>query len=211
MWQPTFGWLCTGPRRYQDPSGMADLVQRGLIGLNARRRQVRLGARVPIFRPMPRGWRSSGAAAGRQQHGPRSGFPSQVGSHIQRLELTRRSWPPRSAHADRGELDEATGDDGGRALRARNVRRVTASSTTRRSESATRSVSWWRRTMSDFVADGRADHDYDRVRDAVEKLPDLQRDVLRLRLASAATPCLAAATASASAGRPPGPSAKRRR
>src|SRR3984885_10632328 len=157
-------------RRYQDRGvDMADLVQEGTFGLMRAvdKFDWERGFRFSTYATW---WIRQALQRAVQQHGRTIRIPLEVGEQIQRLELTK------------AQLDEATDMTADERYALEDVARVTASlDQPAASESATTLGELVAPDQSDFVADVEQTMVYDRVRDAVEKLPDLQRDVLRLR------------------------------
>jgi DNA-directed RNA polymerase sigma subunit (sigma70/sigma32) len=106
-----------------------------------------------------------------------------VGEQIQRLELTKAELASTLGRAPTDEeLYEATGMTAAERESLEDVARVTASLDQPAAlESTTTLGELVAPDGSDFVADVEETMVYERVRDAVERLPGLQRDVLRLR------------------------------
>jgi DNA-directed RNA polymerase sigma subunit (sigma70/sigma32) len=106
-----------------------------------------------------------------------------VGEQIQRLELTKAELASTLGRAPtEEELNEATGMTAAERESLEDVARVTASLDQPAAlESTTTLGELVAPDDSDFVADVEETMVYERVRDAVERLPGLQRDVLRLR------------------------------
>ena len=170
-------------RRYQDRGvDMADLVQEGTFGLMRAvdKFDWERGFRFSTYATW---WIRQALQRAVQQHGRTIRIPLEVGEHIQRLELTKAQLATTLGRTPTvAELDEATGMTADERYALEDVARVTASlDQPAASESATTLGELVAPDESDFVADVEQTMVYDRVRDAVEKLPDLQRDVLRLR------------------------------
>ena len=112
-----------------------------------------------------------------------SAFPSEVGEQIQRLELTKAELATTLGRAPTvEELDEATGMTADERESLEDVARVTASLDQPAAlESSTTLGELVAPDDSDFSSDVEETMVYEQVREAVERLPDLQRDVLRLR------------------------------
>jgi len=170
-------------RRYQDRGvDMADLVQEGSFGLMRAvdKFDWERGFRFSTYATW---WIRQALQRAVQQHGRTIRIPLEVGEHIQRLELTKAQLATTLGRTPtEAELDEATGMTADERYALEDVARVTASlDQPAASESATTLGELVAPDESDFVADVEQTMVYDRVRDAVEKLPDLQRDVLRLR------------------------------
>ena len=156
-------------RRYQDRGvDMADLVQEGTFGL------MRAVDKFDWERALQRAV---------QQHGRTIRIPLEVGEQIQRLELTKSELASTLGRKPTvAELDEATGLTADERESLEDVARVTASLDQPAAlESSTSLGELVAPDDSDFVMDVEQTMVYDRVRDAVERLPGLQRDVLRLR------------------------------
>jgi RNA polymerase primary sigma factor len=106
-----------------------------------------------------------------------------VGEQIQRLELTKAELATTLGRAPtEEELYEATGMTADERHSLEDVARVTASlDQPAASESATTLGELVAPDNSDFVGEVEETMVFDQLRAAVEKLPGLQRDVLRLR------------------------------
>src|SRR5271156_381719 len=170
-------------RRYQDRGvDMGDLVQEGTFGLlrAVEKFDWERGFRFSTYATW---WIRQALQRAVQQHGRTIRIPLEVGEQIQRLELTKSELASTLGRAPTvAELDEATGLTADERESLEDVARVTASLDQPAAlESATTLGELVAPDDSDFVSDVEQTMVYDRVRDAVEKLPDLQRDVLRLR------------------------------
>ena len=170
-------------RRYQDRGvDMADLVQEGTFGLMRAvdKFDWERGFRFSTYATW---WIRQALQRAVQQHGRTIRIPLEVGEQIQRLELTKSELASTLGRAPtEAELDEATGMTADERDSLEDVARVTASLDQPAAlESSTTLGELVAPDESDFVADVEETMVYDRVRDAVERLPDLQRDVLRLR------------------------------
>jgi RNA polymerase primary sigma factor len=170
-------------RRYQDRGvDMADLVQEGTFGLMraVEKFDWERGFRFSTYATW---WIRQALQRAVQQHGRTIRIPLEVGEHLQRLEAITAEL---SSHLGRApteeELDEATDMTAEERRNLASLARVTASLD---QPAATDSAT----TLGDLVAPdtedwvGSVDDEMvrDRVRGAIERLPDLQRDVLRLR------------------------------
>jgi RNA polymerase primary sigma factor len=170
-------------RRYQDRGvDMADLVQEGTFGLlrAVEKFDWERGFRFSTYATW---WIRQALQRAVQQHGRTIRIPLEVGERLQRLDAVTAELagalgrPPTDE-----ELTDATGMDADERASLEGVARVAASlDQPAAADSAT--------SLGDLVApDGRdwaGEVDeamvFDRVRAAVDRLPGLQRDVLRLR------------------------------
>jgi len=170
-------------RRYQDRGvDMADLVQEGVFGL-LRAVEKFDWERGFKFSTYATWWIRQALQRAVQQHGRTIRIPLEVGERMQRVDVTiaelsgQLGRPPTLE-----EIEEATGMSEAERGSLEDVARVVASLD---QPAATDSST----SLGDLVAPerDRALGDIeeamvrDRVRQAVEGLPDLQRDVLRLR------------------------------
>ncbi len=171
-------------RRYQDRGvDMADLVQEGTFGLMRAvdKFDWERGFRFSTYATW---WIRQALQRAVQQHGRTIRIPLEVGEQIQRLELTKAELASTLGRAptEGEELYEATGMTAAERESLDDVARVTASLDQPAAlESTTTLGELVAPDESDFVVDVEQTMVYDRVRDAVERLPGLQRDVLRLR------------------------------
>ena len=171
-------------RRYQDRGvDMADLVQEGTFGLMRAvdKFDWERGFRFSTYATW---WIRQALQRAVQQHGRTIRIPLEVGEQIQRLELTKSELAstlgPRADRRRSSTRRPACTADERESLE--DVARVTASLDQPAAlESSTTLGELVAPDESDFVADIEQTMVYDRVRDAVERLPGLQRDVLRLR------------------------------
>jgi RNA polymerase primary sigma factor len=170
-------------RRYQDRGvDMADLVQEGTFGLMRAvdKFDWERGFRFSTYATW---WIRQALQRAVQQHGRTIRIPLEVGEQIQRLELTKAELASTLGRAPTvEELDEATGMTADERESLEDVARVTASLDQPAAlESTTSLGELVAPDDSDFAGDVEEMMVYERVRDAVERLPGLQRDVLRLR------------------------------
>ncbi|HEY1828815.1 MAG TPA: sigma-70 family RNA polymerase sigma factor [Acidimicrobiales bacterium] len=170
-------------RRYQDRGvDMADLVQEGTFGLMRAvdKFDWERGFRFSTYATW---WIRQALQRAVQQHGRTIRIPLEVGEQIQRLELTKSELATSLGRTPTDEeLTEATGMSTEQRRSLEDVARVTASlDQPAASESATTLGELVAPDNQDFVGDVEQTMVFDQVRNAVEKLPGLQRDVLRLR------------------------------
>jgi RNA polymerase sigma factor (sigma-70 family) len=170
-------------RRYQDRGvDMADLVQEGTFGLlrAVEKFDWERGFRFSTYATW---WIRQALQRAVQQHGRTIRIPLEVGERLQRLDaITAELAGQLGRPATDEELTEATGMDADERASLEGVARVAASlDQPAAADSAT--------SLGDLVAPD--DRDWasevddemvlERVRQAVDRLPGLQRDVLRLR------------------------------
>jgi RNA polymerase primary sigma factor len=170
-------------RRYQDRGvDMADLVQEGTFGLMRAvdKFDWERGFRFSTYATW---WIRQALQRAVQQHGRTIRIPLEVGEQIQRLELTKAELASTLGRAPtEEELSEATGMTPEERESLEDVARVTASLDQPAAlESTTTLGELVAPDESDFATEIEETMVYERVRDAVERLPGLQRDVLRLR------------------------------
>jgi RNA polymerase primary sigma factor len=170
-------------RRYKDRGvDMADLVQEGTFGLirAVEKFDWERGFRFSTYATW---WIRQALQRAVQQHGRVIRLPLEVGERLQRLdgvtaELTGQLGRVPTAE----ELDEATGMSREERQALGDAARVSASldqpaaidSTTTLGELVAPDAVDWTEEIEDRLVS-------DRIRGAVERLPELQRDVLRLR------------------------------
>jgi RNA polymerase primary sigma factor len=170
-------------RRYQDRGvEMADLVQEGTFGLlrAVEKFDWERGFRFSTYATW---WIRQALQRAVQQHGRTIRIPLEVGEKLQRLDATTAELAGQLGRAPTDEeLTEATGMTKEERMALEDVARVAASlDQPAAADSAT--------TLGDLVAPddedwaGSVDQTMvmDRVREAVDRLPGIQRDVLRLR------------------------------
>lgn len=170
-------------RRYQDRGvDMADLVQEGSFGLlrAVEKFDWERGFRFSTYATW---WIRQALQRAVQQHGRTIRIPLEVGERIQRLEVatadlaTRFGRPPTD-----DELMEATGLSPADRDALEGVARVAASlDQPAAADSATSLGDLVAPDDEDWVGDIDQEMVLGQVREAVERLPALQRDVLRLR------------------------------
>ena len=170
-------------RRYQDRGvDMADLVQEGTFGLlrAVEKFDWERGFRFSTYATW---WIRQALQRAVQQHGRTIRIPLEVGERLQRLDaVTAELAGQLGRRPTDEELTEATGMTLAERESLENVARVAASLDQPAAADSTT-------TLGDLVApdgeDWPAEVDQsmalERVRGAVDRLPDIQRDVLRLR------------------------------
>jgi len=170
-------------RRYQDRGvDLGDLVQEGTFGLlrAVEKFDWERGFRFLTYATW---WIRQALQRAVQQHGRTIRIPLEVGEHLQRLDATTAELaghlgrPPTEA-----ELDEATGMTAAQRKDLEGLARVAASlDQPAASDSATSLGDLVAPDDEDWVGDVDQTMLLDRVRGAVDRLPGIQRDVLRLR------------------------------
>ena len=170
-------------RRYQDRGvEMADLVQEGTFGLlrAVEKFDWERGFRFSTYATW---WIRQALQRAVQQHGRTIRIPLEVGERLQRLDaVTAELAGQLGRPPTEEELTEATGMSLEERQSLEGVARVAASlDQPAASESTTSLGDLVAPDNQDWAADVDQEMVFDRVREAVERLPILQRDVLRLR------------------------------
>jgi RNA polymerase primary sigma factor len=170
-------------RRYQDRGvEMADLVQEGTFGLlrAVEKFDWERGFRFSTYATW---WIRQALQRAVQQHGRTIRIPLEVGERLQRLDaVTAELAGQLGRPPTEEELTEATGMSLEERQSLEGVARVAASlDQPAASESTTSLGDLVAPDNHDWAADVDQEMVFDRVREAVERLPILQRDVLRLR------------------------------
>ena len=170
-------------RRYQDRGvDLADLVQEGTFGLlrAVEKFDWERGFRFSTYTTW---WIRQALQRAVQQHGRTIRIPLEVGERLQRLDAITAEL---AGHLGRppteDELTEVTGMTTAERRSLEDVARVTASLDQPAAVDSTTSLGDLVAPDDDNWADA-VDQDmvFERVRDAIDRLPDLQRDVLRMR------------------------------
>jgi RNA polymerase primary sigma factor len=170
-------------RRYQDRGvDLADLVQEGTFGLlrAVDKFDWERGFRFSTYATW---WIRQALQRAVQQHGRTIRIPLEVGEHVQRLDaVTAELAGQLGRPPTEEELDEATGMTAAERRSLEGIARVAASlDQPAAADSATSLGDLVAPDDRDWVGEVEQDLVLDRVREAVDRLPGLQRDVLRLR------------------------------
>jgi RNA polymerase primary sigma factor len=170
-------------RRYQDRGvEMADLVQEGTFGLlrAVEKFDWERGFRFSTYATW---WIRQALQRAVQQHGRTIRIPLEVGERLQRLDAVTAELAGQNGRPPTDEeLTEATGMTMAGRQSLEGVARVAASlDQPAAADSATSLGDLVAPDDQDWAADIDQEMVLDRVREAVERLPGLQRDVLRLR------------------------------
>jgi RNA polymerase primary sigma factor len=170
-------------RRYKDRGvDMADLVQEGTFGLirAVEKFDWERGFRFSTYATW---WIRQALQRAVQQHGRIIRLPLEVGERLQRLEGATAELTSQLGRAPTSaELDEATGMSADEREALESAARVSASldqpaavdSTTSLGDLVAPDASNWTEDVEERLV-------FDKVRGAVDRLPELQRDVLRMR------------------------------
>jgi RNA polymerase primary sigma factor len=170
-------------RRYKDRGvDMADLVQEGTFGLirAVEKFDWERGFRFSTYATW---WIRQALQRAVQQHGRIIRLPLEVGERLQRLEGATAELTSQLGRAPTSaELDEATGMTAAERETLEGAARVSASldqpaaidSTTSLGDLVAPDASNWAEDVDQRLV-------FDRVRTAIGRLPELQRDVLRMR------------------------------
>ncbi len=170
-------------RRYQDRGvDMADLVQEGTFGLMRAvdKFDWERGFRFSTYATW---WIRQALQRAVQQHGRTIRIPLEVGEHLQRLDATVAELAGQlGRNPTEAELDEATGMTAAERRNLEGLARVAASlDQPAAADSATSLGDLVAPDDEDWVGGVEDELMRERIRSAIDRLPGLQRDVLRLR------------------------------
>ncbi len=170
-------------RRYKDRGvDMADLVQEGTFGLirAVEKFDWERGFRFSTYATW---WIRQALQRAVQQHGRIIRLPLEVGERLQRLEGATAELTSQLGRAPTSaELDEATGMSADQREALESAARVSASldqpaaidSTTPLGDLVAPDAATWTEDVEERLV-------FDKVRGAIDRLPELQRDVLKMR------------------------------